>query len=176
MFLLLDTSVCQPLPSLGITRFPRYYELIRLPVTSSSNLVSSALSTFLLGFFFFFFPISTEGNGSPRFLQQPFSSMPGTSTPMEYPLSRLYSDSFVAAFRVVNHVGLLHDITIFGAQHLHPCGLRPTVSLSTLHPFRCLMSARLGSDGRLTLSGWLFFFFIQLVITSLAWRTNNLVF
>ena len=98
--------------------------------------------------------------------------MPGTSTPMEYPPSRLSFDSFVAAFRVVNHVGLLHDITIFGAQHLHPCGLRPTVSLSTLHPCRYLMSARLGSDGRLTLSGWLF---IQLVITSLAWRTNNLV-
>jgi hypothetical protein len=32
-------------------------------------------------------------------------------------------------------LGLLHTISIFEAEHLHPYGLRPTVSLFTLHPY-----------------------------------------
>lgn len=69
-----------------------------------------------------------------------------------------------------HHAGIWN---IFEALYLHPCGLRPIVPLSTLRPCRYLMDARLGSDGRLTLSGWLF---NQLAITSFAWRTNTLVF
>jgi hypothetical protein len=34
-------------------------------------------------------------------------------------------------------LGLLHTISIFGAEHLHPSGLRPAVSLFTLHPYGC---------------------------------------
>ncbi|MBI5186589.1 MAG: hypothetical protein HZA01_12810 [Nitrospinae bacterium] len=58
--------------------------------------------------------------------------MPWTLTPVEF-RHLAYNDGFVAAFRVPNHVGWLHNISIFGAEHLHPFGLRPTASLSTLH-------------------------------------------
>jgi hypothetical protein len=34
-------------------------------------------------------------------------------------------------------LGLLHIISVFGAEHLHPYGLRPAVSLFTLHPCSC---------------------------------------
>ena len=79
LFPLLDTPACQPLPSTGITRLQRYYELIRLPVPHPQTLVSSVMST----------PLSEEGTGSPRFLTNPLDNMPWTMTPVEYPPSRL---------------------------------------------------------------------------------------
>ena len=124
---LLDTPACQPLPSTSITRLHRYYGLIRLPVPHPQNLVPSVPST----------PFTEEGTGPPRFLENSLNNMPWTMTPVEYPLSAS-NDSFVAAFSVLNHLGLLHNISVFGAEHLHPCGLRPAVALFTLHPYSYL--------------------------------------
>jgi hypothetical protein len=76
----------------------------------------------------------------------------------------------IAAFRVLNPLGLLHYISVFGAEHLHPCGLRPAVSCLRFTPTVTRIDVKLGSDGRLTLSGWLF---NQLDLSGFTWRTKD---
>lgn len=116
--------ICLSTPSL-LRYYPSSTVVCVDPTTyaPSSNLVSSASSTL----------IPREGTGSPRFLRNPLDSMPWTMTPVEFH-HLADNDGFVAVFRVPNHVDSLHNISIFGAEHLHPFGLRPTASLSTLHP------------------------------------------
>ena len=123
MFHLLKTPICQPLPSAGITRPPRYYGLIRLPIplpmASSPRLPVP--------------PLLEESIGPPRFLAKSLGQHAMDYDPGGVSVISPHNDDFVAAFGVLNHLDLLHNISIFGAGHLHPCGLRPTVSLFTLH-------------------------------------------
>ena len=63
------------------------------------------------------------------------------------------NDGLVAAFSVLNHLGSLHNIRIFGAEHLHAFALRPAVALFTFHPYDYPYKCKTRSDGRLTLSG-----------------------
>jgi hypothetical protein len=122
----LDTPACQSLLSTGITRLHWYYGLIRLPVPRPQT-----------SFPQFQVPLC---RGRYRSSQVPRESLqqhavdydPGGVSAIS-PLN----DDCVAAFSVLNHLGLLHNISIFGAEHLHPSGLRPAVFLFTLHPYGC---------------------------------------
>ena len=159
------STIHQLAPTLSL---PRYYPASLViwvdPTTyaPSSGLVSSASRTHIAA-------------GKHRSSQVPVKSLGqhamdydpgGVSAISPISMASLLSSVFL------NHVDSLHSISIFGAEYLHPCGLRPTASLFTLHPhdypYRCKTR-----DGRLTLSGWLL---NQLNLTSLAWRTKELLF
>src|SRR4030065_2790304 len=82
-------------------------------------------------------------------------------------------DGLVAAFSGLNHLGSLHNSKPFSRLNtftLPHYGLRAPC-LRFTHAVTCI-NAKLGSDGRLTLSGWLL---NQLVSPSFAWRTKNLL-
>ena len=96
--------------------------------TSSSNLVPSAPST----------PLPEEGTGPPRFLGKSLAQHAVDYDPGGVSTISPSNDGFVAAFRVLNPLGLLHNLSVFEAEFLHPYGLRPAVSLFTLHPYSYL--------------------------------------
>jgi len=123
---------CLSTPSL-----PRHYPASSViwvnPTTyaPSSGLVSSASRTHIAA-------------GKHRSSQVPVKSLGqhamdydpgGVSAISPISMASLLSSVFL------NHVDSLHSISIFGAEYLHPCGLRPTASLFTLHPhdypYRC---------------------------------------
>ena len=115
---------CLSTPSL-LRHYPASSVLWIDPTTydSSPGLVSSASGT----------PFKEEDTGPPRFLRNPFGSMPWTVPRCSFH-HLAYNDGLVAGFGVLNHLGLLHNISVFEAEHLHPCGLRNTSNLFTLHP------------------------------------------
>jgi len=119
-------------------------------------------------------PLSEERTGSPRFLTNPLDNMPWTNPPPRWSIRHLTcNDGIVAAFSDLKHLGSLHNnkpfsrLNTFTLSHYglrSPC-LRFTHTISRIN-------AKLGSDGRLTLSGWLL---NQLDSPSFAWRTKNLL-
>ena len=80
-------------------------------------------------------PLLEEGIGPPRFLAKSLEQHAMDYNPGGVSAISPDNDGFVAAFSGPNHLGLLHNISIFGAEYLHPYGLRLTVSLFTLHPY-----------------------------------------